>query len=88
MRPVSRAHPVSFRGGDRLEGATDGAADAQEIDVPAHDEQRVRNTHNVNITCNVPDCPTIVHYADGPTRYILGHVWRNATTPGVYSGSS
>ena len=64
--------------GRRLSGVTtDGAVDAQQIDVPAHDEQRVRNTHCTRITCNEPGCPGSVQDVDGLEVYILGHTVRN-----------
>ncbi len=76
-RPASRARPVE-NPGRRLSGvATDGAADAQEVDVPAHDEQRVRNTHCNRITCNEPGCPGNVRHVDGPKRHIRGHAGTN-----------
>src|SRR2546423_15307615 len=58
--------------GRRLTGEwTDGAADAQEIDVTAPDEQRGRNTHESRITCNEPDCPGSVQHVDGAKGHIL-----------------
>ena len=68
--------------GRRLSGgATDGALDAQEVDVPSHDEQRVRNTHYNRITCNERGCPGNVRHVDGAKRHIRRHTRRNACGP-------
>jgi hypothetical protein len=72
--------------GRRLTGEqTDGAANAQEIDVPAPDEQRVRNTHEARITCNEPDCPGSVRHVDGAKGHIRGHTRGNVPGSGSYS---
>jgi hypothetical protein len=53
MAPGVARAPGSENPGRRLSGEqTDSALDAQEVDVPSHDEQRVRNTHYARITCN------------------------------------
>src|SRR5216684_5386307 len=62
----------------RLSGEqTDSAADAQQIDVPSHDEQRVRNTHYARITCNGAACPGSVRHVDGAKRHIRRHTTGN-----------
>jgi putative phosphoribosyl transferase len=43
-------------------GTTYGAADAQEVDVPAHDEQWVRNIHLSRITHSGPVCPALLSH--------------------------
>ena len=50
--PASRARPARYPGRRSTGVATDGATDAEEVDVPARDEQRIRNTHYSRITCN------------------------------------
>ena len=75
--------------GRRLSGvATDGTTDAQEVDVPPHDEQRVRNTHYARITCNGSDCPGGVRHVDGAKAHIRRHTRGNvravAAIPGRY----
>src|SRR5690242_21404203 len=71
-------------------GLTDGTADAQEVDVPSHDEQRVRNTHESRITCNEPDCPGTVRHVDGAgdrvRRHTRGNVPPAAPIPGTGPG--
>jgi hypothetical protein len=72
IAPGIAARPVKYPG-RRLSGvATDGATDAQEIDVPAHDEQRVRYSHCISITCNEPECPVNVRHVDSGCD-IRGH---------------
>src|SRR5712691_11624090 len=64
--------------GRRLSGKqTDGTADAQEVDVPPHDEQRVRNTHDARITCNGSGCPGSVRHVDGAKGQIRRHTRGN-----------
>jgi putative phosphoribosyl transferase len=71
---IARAPWFQTKPGRRLSGRqTDGTADPQEVDVPSHDEQRVRNTHESRITCNEPDCPGTVRHVDGPAVRIGWH---------------
>ena len=49
----------------------------RKIDVPAPDEQRVRNTHESRITCNEPDCPGSVRHVDGAKGHIRRHTRGN-----------
>jgi hypothetical protein len=91
MAPGIARAPGSEKPGRRLSGEqTDGAADAQEIDVPSHDEQRVRNTHYARITCNGSDCPGGVRHVDGAKAHIRRHTRGNvralAAIPGRYGG--
>src|SRR5262249_52755036 len=66
-------------------GKTDGAADAQEVNVPAPDEQRVRNTHEARITCNKPGCPGSVRHVDGALGHVRRHTRGNMAGPPGYS---
>jgi hypothetical protein len=67
-------------------GATHGATDAQQVDVPAHDEQGVRNSHNNRITRIPLGCPGNVRHMDG-SGCVLGHVIANmAFVPGIPDG--
>ncbi len=64
--------------GRRLSGKqTDGAADAQEVNVTAPDEQRVRNTHDARITRNGSGCPGSVRHVDGAKGQIRRHTRGN-----------
>jgi hypothetical protein len=67
-----RAH----RGQQLASGATHGAADALQVDVPTHDEHGVRNRHNDRITRNLPRCPASVRHVDG-VRLLRVHVTAN-----------
>jgi hypothetical protein len=85
MPGIARA-PGSKNPGRRLSGGkTDGTADAQEVDVPSHDEERVRNTHFTTITCNGPDCPGNVRYVDGAKDHIRRHTRGNKGRATAYS---
>jgi hypothetical protein len=53
--------------------------------VPSHDEERVRNTHCIRITCNGPDCPGSVRYVDGAKGHIRRHTCGNKTQATTYS---
>ena len=77
MAPGDRARLAENPGRRLSGGATDGALDAQEVDVPSHDEQRVRNTHYNRITCNEAGCPGNVRHVDGAERHIRRHTRRN-----------
>jgi len=78
MAPGIARAPGSEKPGRRLSGEkTDGAADAQEVDVPTHDEQRIRNTHYNRITCNGLDCPGSVRHVDGANGHIRAHTRGN-----------
>ena len=58
----SSRHAPGKRHGLRSAGvATHRALDAQKIDVPTHDEQRVRSMHARSITCDRPACPVRGH---------------------------
>src|SRR6185369_6519253 len=82
---IARA-PGMGNPGRRLTGEqTDRAADAQEIDVTAPDEQRVRNTHEPRITCNEPDCPGSVRHVDSAKGHIRRHTRGNRSRRGGYS---
>jgi len=72
--PASRARPVRYPGRRSTGVETDGATDAQEVDVPAHDEQRVRNAHDSTITRNRTCCPGYVRHVDGADVHMLGHM--------------
>ena len=50
--------------------------------MPAHDEQRVRNSHYARITCNGYGCPGSVRDMDGAERYIRAHAPANRAVPG------
>src|SRR5260370_35077884 len=64
--------------GRRLSGEqTDGAADAQEVNVTAPDEQRVRNTHDARITCNGSGCPGSGRHVDGTKGHSRRHTRGN-----------
>src|SRR5262249_50447445 len=83
--PASHARPAG-NPGRRLAGEqTDGAADAQEVDVPAPDEQRVRNTHEARITCNDPGCPGSVRHVDSREGHIRRHTRGNVPGRDPYS---
>ena len=71
--PVSSARPVSFLGRRSTGVATDGTANAQEIDVSTDDKQRVRNTHYSRITCNGPGCPGQVRHVDSANAHSRRH---------------
>jgi len=74
MAPGIARAPGQKYPGRRLSGvATDGTTDAQEVDVPTHDEQRVRNTHCSSITCRDLECPVNVRHVDGAQRHIRRH---------------
>jgi len=78
---IARAPWFQTKPGRRLSGGqTDGTADAQEVDVPSHDEQRVRNTHEARITCNEPDCPGTVRHVDGLVVRIGWHTDGNLSS--------
>src|SRR5690348_1600760 len=82
---IARA-PGTRNPGRRLTGEqTDSAADAQEIDVTAPDEQRVRNTHESRITCNEPDCPGSVRHVDGAKGFSRRHTRGNMASRDGYS---
>src|SRR6476619_5862854 len=85
---IARA-PGMGNPGRRLTGEqTDRATDAQEIDVTAPDEQRVRNTHEPRITCNEPDCPGSVRHVDSAKGHIRRHMRGNMPRPAGYSRTS
>jgi hypothetical protein len=76
-----RARPVRYPGQRSTGVATNGATDAQEVDVPARDEQRIRNTHCSRITCNGRDCPGRVRNVDSVDGRTLGHTPGNRAGP-------
>ena len=80
--PASRARPVRYPGRRSTGVETDGATDAQEVDVPTHDEQRIRNTHDSRITCNGSGCPGQVRHVDSAGGHTLGHVGGNRVALG------
>jgi hypothetical protein len=69
-RPVWRDVECNagFNGRRSACGATYGAADTQEVDVAAHDEHRVRNTHLCRITRLCPVCPALVSHVRANPR--------------------
>ena len=54
--------------------------------MPSHDEQRVRNTHEARITCNVPACPGAVRYVDGSVVRIRKHTRANRPSAAAIPG--
>src|ERR1700756_3500387 len=60
-------------------GATHGATDAQQVDVPTHDEHGVRNTHLSRITRNCPVCPAEAAHVSGQPPWPGGYsaCWRD-----------
>src|SRR5579875_171199 len=76
-RPAAAARPDPGR--RSACGTTHGAADAQEVDVAAHDEQRVRNAHLSRITHAGLVCPAVCPAQAGHAR---GNLRRAAAIPG------
>jgi putative phosphoribosyl transferase len=56
--------------------------------VPAHDEQRVRNTHYSRITCYGPRCPGQVRHVDNPGCLVRRHTCGNLGRPGAIPASA
>jgi hypothetical protein len=80
-RPASHARP---KGQQSASGATHGAADALQVDVPTHDEHGVRNWHNDRITRIPVRCPARVRYVDGEAGG-QGHAMANPGIRAYYS---
>jgi hypothetical protein len=79
--PASRARPVRFPGRRSSGAATDGAADTQEVDMPPHDEQRVRGHHFSRITRSRPGCPGQFRHVDSPDGHMRRHTRGNRPIP-------
>jgi hypothetical protein len=77
--PASRSRPVRYPGRRSSGGVTDGTADALEVDVPAHDEQRVRSAHTSRITSSGPGCPGHVRHVDSQRCHMRAHTPGNRT---------
>ena len=86
--PVSRARPVSYPGRRSTGVATDGATNAQEIDVSTDDEQWVRNTHYSRITCNGPGCPGQFRHVDSANANRRRHECGNRAGPQAIPGTA
>jgi hypothetical protein len=70
------------KGRQSASGATHGAVDTQQVDVPAHDEQGVHGSHENRITRIPAQCPGSVRHPDG-SGSVRCHIWANMASGGL-----